>query len=1195
MTALQQLDRYLKALERRLQLIAASQGAAVSAALALGLTVLLVWISNRYKFAPALLLPFRVLLFGAVSGAIVFALGRPVARLNRRHVARLAESKIPDLHQRLLTATEHPDPSNPFSELIAEDALRIARSHSTEHLASSRLLFGSMAAAVASVGVLVWMIAAAPGYWGYGAGLLWTGAPRAGTRPLYDIAVQPGDRRIRRKSDQLISAQLMGFSAKNVVLHAKYSAALKWEELPMQTEPSGNGYQLLFPGLSDSLEYWVQAGDAQSKHFTIAVKDLPGVKRVRVAVHYPSNIGLEDVVDDPGGDIRAVEGSRADVSVLTDKPLEHGVLVLENGKRVPLTATEGNWLKATLPITKDGSYHVAALDEGDAVRITDDYFIEAKKDEAPSVRIVKPGRDPHVSPIEEVPITVEAADDFGVKSLELHYSVNGGPDQTLPLAKGKSGKEAQGKTTLSFEDFKVAPGDLVSFYATARDATHTSRSDIVMAQAEAFDYKFRQSQQSGGGGGGGGAGDQGNKISERQKEIIAATWNQLKDGGKDKAALAENARFLSDLQGKLGEQAKALAERMASRELQGTSPEFEQFSKSMQEASADMGKAVDQLKPAKWNDALGPEQKALQSLLRAESIFRDIQVAFGKQQGGGGSGSSGQEGELARLFDLELDTQKNQYETGQSASPAGGEAQQKSLDEAMQRLKDLAKRQQELAEQQHSAQQQFQQRWEEEQLRREAEQLRQQLQQLAQNQQGQQGSPSSSQSSSSSSSQGQSSSSSQGSSSSRQSGQAGQSGQSQQSMRQAMESLRRAEDEMRNAVGSKDTTAQQRAASQLAAAEKALNDRMHQQSGDALSGLAQKAEQLAHDQKELADRVKDMYGAKGVNTARAEGQPGQDGGKPVMPEMSGPGYQGGYYRRRYFPEPERNATAKEKSLAAENDRLSEQMNQLQKEMQQQAQGMSGEQPEAARKLRKALSEAEQEELAVRMQKNGDWLRRGYGSQMWPMEDSVTAGTERLRQQVQEAQQTAANGKQGADAAGDDKMAQALAQVRSLREQLQRQSGRPGSEQGSQQGSQPGQAGAQSPGQGTSESAQGGQPGQRGGYSPQGGGQQTFGGGAGQTQDAAQALSVLRSQVGRGDRQLNNSFNDAIGYLRHAPGQSGLLDARINEDAVTSLERLELELMRRAGQQQAGARTGAPEAAPEQYRDALAEYFRTLSK
>ena len=118
---------------------------------------------------------------------------------------------------------------------------------------------------------------------------------------------------------------------------------------------------------------------------------------------------------------------------------------------------------------------MAALDGSEAVRISDDYFIEAKKDEPPSVKIARPGRDPHVSPIEEVPVTVEAADDFGVQGLDLHYSVNGGPEQVVPLLKKKGAKEAKGETTLYLENFKLVPGDLVSFYATARDASKTSR------------------------------------------------------------------------------------------------------------------------------------------------------------------------------------------------------------------------------------------------------------------------------------------------------------------------------------------------------------------------------------------------------------------------------------------------------------------------------------------------------------------------------------------------------------------------------------------------------------------------------------------------------------------------------------------------------------------------------------------------
>jgi hypothetical protein len=1176
MTALQEFEKYLQALEQRFRLTVTSRGVAASIGCALVLTVFLSWFANLHKFAENIILPARILLFAAIAFTITFALAIPVARLTRRRISGIAESRIPEFRERLITLTERADPANPFHELLAEDTMRVAREHAATPIVSTGVLYGSAAAALVALSVLCWLIAAGPGYLGYGASLLWTGSGRPGSKPLYDIAVRPGNATVRRKADQMISAQLIGFSSSHVVLHAKYQNSLKWEEIPMQGQRDGNGYQFLFAGLSDSLDYYVQAGDAQSKQFTVRVKDLPHVEHLRVGIHFPAGLGLKDAVQDPGGDIRAVEGSEANVSVLTNKPLDHGVLVFEDGSTAPLSAANENWAKATLAIKKDGTYHIAALDDGQTVRISDDYFIEAKKDEAPSVRILRPGGDPHLSPIEEMPVTVEAADDFGVKNVELHYSVNGGAEQVKSLAKGDS-KEVQRTTTFYLEDFKLAPGDLISFYATAKDGSHDSKSDIIFAQAEPFDFKFRQSQQAGGGGGG--AGDQGSDISQRQKEIIAATWNQLKSGSSDAAALTQNARFLAGLEGKLGEQANALAQRMGNRELTANNPQFEEFSKSMQKASQEMSKATAELEPGKWTNALPPEQQALQSLLHAESIFRDIQVSFGQNSGGGG-GANGQERELSRLLDLELDKSKNQYETEQATQENSG--QQQEIDAAMQRLKELAQRQQELAEQKPSQQQDFQQRWEQEQLRREAEQLRQQMQQLAQNSQS--GSPQSSSSQSGqqqSSSGGSSSSTRSGSQSQRQSGrESAQMRRNAESMQQAMNSLRQAEEEMRSAVSNHDAAARQRAANELAQAQNILRDLARQQAGNGLSDLTAKARDLAANQKDLADRVKDLYGAKGVNTL----QPNENGageGGPQMPEMNGPGYAMGFRRPRYLPTPGRPASPEEKALAAQGERLADQMQQLQNQAQQQAQALSGEQPDAARKLSKALSDAEQQELAERMRKNSDWLRQGYGSQTWPMQDSITAGTEQLMRQMQQAEQALNNGKQGGGDS-DDKTSQALAQVRALREQLQAQS-RQGGQQSSGQSSQSGQPGQQS-----------GEAMQRGSDSRYGGGRPTIGGGA-NDQDMLRDLYALRSQFGRGDRQLNEYFDDAIGLLRHAPGQAGLLDARINQDAITSLGRLELELERRLGQQNKGARTVAPETAPDGYRDAVASYFRTLSK
>ncbi len=107
-----------------------------------------------------------------------------------------------------------------------------------------------------------------------------------------------------------------------------------------------------------------------------------------------------------------------------------------------------------------------------------------------------------------------------------------------------------------------------------------------------------------------------------------------------------------------------------------------------------MGKAAVALGAQKPVEALPYEQKALQQLMRAESLFRDIQVSF--SQGSGGSGGSQANAEdLADLFELELNKLKNQYETVQRGEQ---QARDQKIDEAMQRLKELAQRQQQLNE-----------------------------------------------------------------------------------------------------------------------------------------------------------------------------------------------------------------------------------------------------------------------------------------------------------------------------------------------------------------------------------------------------------------------------------------------------------------------------------------------------------------
>ena len=225
-------------------------------------------------------------------------------------------------------------------------------------------------------------------------------------------------------------------------------------------------------------------------------------------------------------------------------------------------------------------------------------------------------------------MAVDAKDDFGLKEVDAALFRERRPGEDRSDAQAGGAKNSSGSTTIALEDFKVVPGDVVSLYATAKDARKTVNTDMFFIEAQPFERNYTQSQQDGGGGGGGGGDEEQNQISQRQKEIITATWNQMKGQGA-RGTDAENAAFLASVQSKLRDQAKSLADRMKARQLEGAGDSFKSFVTDMEQAVAAMGPASDKLKIAKWQDALPSEQKALQYLLRAEATFRDIQVAFG--------------------------------------------------------------------------------------------------------------------------------------------------------------------------------------------------------------------------------------------------------------------------------------------------------------------------------------------------------------------------------------------------------------------------------------------------------------------------------------------------------------------------------------------------------------------------------------
>lgn len=257
------LNLYIHQLHQRLRLGVSLRGVAILMATALVTTIFLVLILNAFAFPLRGLTGARSLLLLALACAAALAIALPLLRLTRSRATVVAESVYPEFQQRLLTFDDREKKGNdPFLELLAADTLSVARQAQPANLVSNNRLYFFAGAGAACVAVLVWLVAAGPGYLGYGASLLWTG-PKA--TPLYDIRVTPGDAAVRRNSDQLITASIIGLKPQRVRLFAHYKSSGKgaWEPVAMQSA-NASDFQFLFAGLPEDVEYYVEAGPLTS-------------------------------------------------------------------------------------------------------------------------------------------------------------------------------------------------------------------------------------------------------------------------------------------------------------------------------------------------------------------------------------------------------------------------------------------------------------------------------------------------------------------------------------------------------------------------------------------------------------------------------------------------------------------------------------------------------------------------------------------------------------------------------------------------------------------------------------------------------------------------------------------------------------------------------------------------------------------
>ena len=1183
MNALQRLDAYIDALRRRLAAHIYVRGASWAAAAVFVIVVAFAWWLARSAFASSLVLAARVALIVAVACIAILGVWLPLRALRRDDGARLFEQRLPEQRGRLATYLEmrRAGEASPLLALLAEDSERIARATPPEAVIPARTLRSYAAATIVLLGALAALLAVGPDPWRVASRhvLLGVELPQE-IVPVRTISVSPGDVTVRRNSDLALRAFVAGFDPEQVTVFVRFEDAATWERAPMQRVES-NTYAFKLYALRNPLHYYVEADGTRSSEHRVTLADPPKIERVRLTYHYPQWTGLPEETDESSRDIRAVAGTKVTIEIESDAPLEEPVIVSDAGTHA-LGAREGRNV-GTLAVEKPGRYHIAATVGGERVALTDDYAIEIVPDQKPVVQIERPGRDWRATNIEEVPVRVRAHDDFRLQSVELHYSINGGEWRTLPLD-GRV-KETRKQTLLDLERLGaeqnkgesslLAPGDLVTYYAVARDHKHTVRTDLFMVQVQPFERKFMQ--QNAGGGGGGMADEQG-AISERQREILLATWNLQRSQATDRRAreqLEDNARMLAEMQTTLAQQARTLAMRTRARAPVESDERVRNFVESLERAAQAMDPAAMHLAAFALEKAVPVEQQALQQLLRAEAAFREVQISMQREGGGRGAQAARDFGEM---FELEMDLEKSQYE---SESQLAENQTSKEMEEALRKLKALAERQEQLAQEaRRNPQLTPEQRWRQEQLRREAEDLRRRLAALQREEQSR--ADESQQVDDRSGAQG-------GAQGSR-----AQSGSQREDARgrprSALDSVDEALARMQAASTAQETTGDEPGSSAQAAASK-LREALQRLDRPQPSALQETLEQLAGRASELADEQRsieaDLYNA--LNTAFG------DSNQPRV------------LRGRRPLDPERT-----QDLVDRKQALAERLSELQRELRESVHRHRDASADAKRELARIVNDVESSDLMYRMRRSAAEIYYGRVRDAAAREGIITESLELLEKELRQAAVRAAqDGTQSPrDAVDAEQLLAEVAELRRRVEQSERLAGAR-SEEGRSDSAQDAASGtatsSESPG---SESGQASE--RTNGRAPGGAertlsawdpvlpnmrlpqvsdGRDSF---ARQTASIAERARQLRERAGQRELSAQElaALRDMARELRRLAGDPLAAQSAAMKGAV---EQLELAMLMAV----TGARLGeaahavVPSGDTPQYRETVAEYYRRL--
>ncbi|HNF71168.1 MAG TPA: hypothetical protein PLP34_02075, partial [Chitinophagaceae bacterium] len=244
------------------------------------------------------------------------------------------------------------------------------------------------------------------------------------------------------------------------------------QSIPLQKKEEGY-FSYTFYKVSKDVAFQFEAAGFESESYTLKVVPRPAIRQFKLSVDYPDYTGRKDEILDNIGDLVVPQGTTLSW-VLNTEHTDLAEFVLANAKPIPMGHQGTNFFFA-YRFMHDTTYSLLISNKQMKEKDTMHYQVSVIPDQFPSIN-VQQYNDSLTG--DYVLFVGEAGDDYGIRNVSLHYTIQHHNEKGESLGKPTQGSlpvQAGSGTSVSFNQFfdvtqlGLQAADQLSYYFSACD------------------------------------------------------------------------------------------------------------------------------------------------------------------------------------------------------------------------------------------------------------------------------------------------------------------------------------------------------------------------------------------------------------------------------------------------------------------------------------------------------------------------------------------------------------------------------------------------------------------------------------------------------------------------------------------------------------------------------------------------------